>query len=265
MRRILVPTDFSAVANNAVRYAIEFSKHSPAEFFFFHAGKSSVEELQEKITALTGHTSANSPHKMHFMAVDIDFNPQVIHHLVQQNRITLIIMGTHGSELSPMPIFGNTTTDIIEHSSIPLIAVPELYLFSEIATIAYSADLVGFEYELEVVVSFARSVNAAVDVFHITPVFPALLNHDKVNVSGIIEEVKQKKAFPYIQYHLDEMEKDNEIHKGIHEHLDEHPASLLALFHSSREWIDQILDPGIVVKEISHIRIPTIVFPKKLL
>ncbi len=37
MKTILVPTDYSEVANNASRYAIELSKHLGAKLILFHA------------------------------------------------------------------------------------------------------------------------------------------------------------------------------------------------------------------------------------
>ena len=60
MRKILIPTDFSDNAMNAIKYATELFKHGPTEIYLLHAFSDSVyedkarladavfEELQEK-------------------------------------------------------------------------------------------------------------------------------------------------------------------------------------------------------------------------
>lgn len=263
MRRILIPVDFSPLSDKAIEYARAFTKHSEAEFFFFHAGKASEKELRRKAENLALILPDSKYHKAHFITSDIEFTPAIVKNLVIENRITLVIMGTQGEHGFGTGMFNSNTASVMDACGVPVIAVPANYLVKEISRISYAADLLNFEKELETVVEFARSVNGSVDVFHVSPVFPDFHDTEKINAHRIVEQVKDHTAFPYIKYHLEEMEKDNQVAKGIYEHINEHPADLLVLFHAGKPWLDKIFDSGTAAQEISNIRIPVIIFPKK--
>jgi len=263
-KKILVPTDFSETANNAVRYALAMNKNSDANFLFFHAGKTNTTELQKKISRLQNGDKP-APEKINYIAADLDFNLKLVTELVKEHNIDLIIMGTRG-ESTPFPakIFGRNTAAIIEYVEVPVIAVPSDYIYKGISRIAYASDLIKLKQELETVVALAKSMNASVDVFHVTPVFPDIWEKPKKNVDPVIDEVKKEQSFPYIKYHVEETERDNQVKKGIDNYIEEHPVDLLVIFHISRSWIDRIITPSSTVKEISHIKIPILVFPKKI-
>jgi nucleotide-binding universal stress UspA family protein len=263
MKKMLVPTDFSAVADNAVQYAIALGSHLDVQYIFFHAGKTSTSGLQDKINRL--HNDPRFGEKqISYIAADVDFSVEKVKELIQKHQTDLIVMGTHG-EHSPFPpkIFGSNTAAILEDAGVPVIAVPPEYVYKGVSRLAYAADLIKFKKELVEVVSFAKSVNASVNVFHVTPVFPDIYS-DKVNVPEIIETVKKECAFPYITFHTEETEHDNQIKKGIRNYLEEHDTDLLVLFHISRSWLDKIIAPSEAIKEIAHIKVPLMIFPKKV-
>jgi nucleotide-binding universal stress UspA family protein len=258
MKKILIPTDFSPIADRAVQYAFGLSKHHEGEYLFFHAGKASTEELQKKITHLDAYTVLKE-RQAHFICSDVDFSAKLMQELINEHEIDLVVMGTHGGKtpIAPM-VFGSNTTALVESTSVPVIAVPAEYSFKGISKIAYASDLAKMKMELRAVVAFARSMNASVNIFHVVPVFPDLGAED-TDVETIVESVKKEQNFPYITY-----QRDNQLASGIENYLAEHPSDLLVVFHLNRSWFDKILDPGASVREIVSISIPIMVFPKKV-
>jgi nucleotide-binding universal stress UspA family protein len=263
MQKILVPTDFSSVADNAVQYAIALSKKHGGEFIFFHAGSENISKLQEHIKFAAGDPGFDLSGAK-YISADVDFTVDAVKELVATHRVSMVVMGTHGTH-TPFPpkIFGSHTAAIMEEIGIPVIAVPADYIFNSVTHIAYAADLVNLRKELSTVVRFAKIYNASVNVFHVTPVYPDLYDLEKMDVNEVIEGVKTKENFPYITYHVEETEKDNQVVKGINSFIDEHFTDLLVLFHTSRSWIDKIISPSAATKEVSQIRVPVLIFPKE--
>jgi nucleotide-binding universal stress UspA family protein len=263
-QKILIPTDLSAVADSAVHYAIALCRNTNAQLLFFHAGKNSTEQLREHIAKLDVSSDLKS-HEIKYIASDLVFNVDKIKTLVREHDISMVVMGTHG-ENTPLPskIFGRNTTALIEDVGIPVIAVPANYVYKGISRIAYAADLIKLKEELEEVVTFAKHLNASVDVFHVTPVFPDIFDTEKKDVDPIIEQVKEASDFQFIKYHVEETERDNQIKKGIDNYMEEHPVDLLVLFHITRGWIDKIITPSSAIKQIAQIKVPILVFPKKV-
>jgi nucleotide-binding universal stress UspA family protein len=265
MQKILVPTDFSSVADNAVQYAVTLSKKHGGEFIFFHAGPENTGKLQDHIKFATGDLEPDIS-SAKYISADVDFTVDAVKELIATHKVDMVVMGTHGTHIPfPPRIFGSHTAAIMEEIGVPVIAVPADYIFNSITHIAYATDLVNLKKELASVVRFAKVYNASVNMFHVTPVFPDFYDLDKVDVTEIIETVKAKENFPYITYHIVETEKDNQVVKGINNFIDEHFTDLLVLFHTSRSWIDKIISPSASVKEVSQIRVPVMIFPKEII
>jgi nucleotide-binding universal stress UspA family protein len=263
MRRILVPTDYSSVADKAVEFAIGMSRSTTNELIFFHAGKSGTEELRKKITALAG-TDDLATHHARFIVSDLDFDADVVNKLVKEYKIDMVVMGTRGDKTPLTPqVFGSNASAVIDKCEVPVIVVPPNHIYSGISQIAYATDFINFRKELGQVIEFAKTVNAAINVFHVAPVYPDL-GTEKTNALKIVEEAKQKHGFSYITYHLEEMERDNQVVKGMHQFVEEHPSDLLVIFHQDRIWIDKIINPSAAVREVIHVKLPILVFRKKV-
>src|SRR5690606_1473638 len=116
MRKILIPTDFSENALNAIKYATELFKHGPTEIYLLHAFAEEVyddkarladsvfEELKERSTA----SSKISLEKLKQEVVDFSPNPKhnihllsefgqlvdAVNDLVEKENIDVVVMGT---------------------------------------------------------------------------------------------------------------------------------------------------------------------------
>lgn len=265
MKKILVPTDFSAIAGNAARYALELAKVMNSEIVFFHANEHSGSDEYKRLKAEVATISALNPSvKSEFVATDKLFNSMTITDIFRTD-IGLIVMGTSGEHAAfSKKIFGTNTSQIIENMNCPVIAVPDGYAYSDIKNIAYASDLNRLEEEIILVIDFARRFNADVQVFHVSPVFPDLGDVEKIDAQSKIEALKQQHGYPAMSYSVEKTTNDNQINKGIVKFLSHHAADLLILFHNNREGIDKFFSSSTAEKAITHIKTPLLIFPKSI-
>ncbi|MDX2001752.1 MAG: universal stress protein [Chitinophagales bacterium] len=112
LKKILVPTDFSPHSLNALHYAAAMAKYSDAEVVLLHV----IEHYQEN-TAINHIIDVNAAIKKEInkklMEIKNDNTDlwgipinirlengkihKIIHHIIEQEGVDLIVMGTHGS------------------------------------------------------------------------------------------------------------------------------------------------------------------------
>ena len=154
MKNILLPTDFSQNAINAIIYALEFFANSETNFFVINIQKTSGYTTSELMTSSSSSSvykgllddnklalkklinslkSKYNSERFTFKALlDFDVFTDAIQQAVLSNEIDLIIMGTNGATGAKEVIFGSNTLKVIRQVDCPLITVPEGFRFQKI-------------------------------------------------------------------------------------------------------------------------------------
>ncbi|MNK45503.1 Universal stress protein [compost metagenome] len=140
MKRILVPTDFSEHAEDALRVAAQIAKKNNSELILLHM----LELPQQSNDAIMGGTSI--PETMLFMkkanetldevasrdylegipVTEIVKMDKPIHGITQISKdydIDLIIMGSHGSSGVEELLIGSNTEKVVRNSEIPVLVI----------------------------------------------------------------------------------------------------------------------------------------------
>lgn len=147
MKNILLPTDFSETARNALEYALNFFEGELCTFYFlsiYSTGKfttgdlwqASGEEtlyetmlLNKKITLdvlIDQLEQKFSDTKFKFKAIaDYDDFTKAINQVVEINKIEFIVMGTQGVKNVKERIFGSHTQRVIREVDCPILVVPK--------------------------------------------------------------------------------------------------------------------------------------------
>jgi nucleotide-binding universal stress UspA family protein len=122
-KTIIVPHDFTSVADNALAHAINTAKATGAEIYLLHvvAKEKSSSEAQEKLQAV-----------IDALKTDIAITPVVrvgnifddIGDYASEAKADLIFMGTHGAH-GWQHITGSHALKVITHSTVPFIVVQE--------------------------------------------------------------------------------------------------------------------------------------------
>ncbi|MCJ7465611.1 MAG: universal stress protein [Maribacter sp.] len=191
MQRILIPTDFSDNAWNALKYGLELFKKTRCTFFLLHVNpippysgagtavreasenyrESLLKDSSKNLQKLIGQIEKlpfNTKHTYETIAVH-DYFLDTIKRESTEKKIDLIIMGTKGASGLKKATIGSNTGDAITKIKCPLLAVPGEAVYSNLKEIAFPTDY-HINYDLRVLntlISMAVLHNATVRVLHL--------------------------------------------------------------------------------------------------
>lgn len=192
MQQLLIPTDFSKNAWNALKYALQLFENTTCTFHIVHvnplppysgAGSSiraasdnfqdavlkesreSLEQLIKEIKKLPFKTD----HTFIPLAVH-DYFIAVVKREAERRKIDLIIMGTKGASGLKKVTLGSNTGEVITKIKCPLIAVPEDSQYSQIKEIAFPTDYhIGYDVKvLDTLIQMAIMNDSLIRILHIS-------------------------------------------------------------------------------------------------
>ena len=192
MHTVLVPTDFSNNAFNALKYACQVFKYEICKIFILHAytvdahGKDTLDE--DHFETLKETTMINSERKLKNVLAEIKEyspNPQHNYHIVSglgtladvtnfwvdKENIDIVVMGTRGETNDRTLTFGSNTLEIMKHEHCPVLAIPESYEYRAPREVLFPTDFgVTFKRrELKLLGNITTSFRSTVTFLYIDP------------------------------------------------------------------------------------------------
>lgn len=158
MRTILVPTDFSAIATNALHYAIEMANTIKANLMLLHVYQVPVSYTDAPIVMVSvdelRHAAEKRMEQLKEMVRKIVRPEQKIYTETRLGNITdelesicekikpfAVVMGTKGASAFERVVFGSNTLSAIRHLHVPVICVPPGKTFGKgIKKIGFACD-----------------------------------------------------------------------------------------------------------------------------
>jgi nucleotide-binding universal stress UspA family protein len=162
MKTILVPTDFSATAKNAARYAIELAKQTKAEkiilYNVFQTGFNVIADPMipalgaldlEAIKEGSIEALANFKKELSDLAGDKISLETVsefalltdgIIELSKAEKVDLIVMGITGGGALQENLFGSNTINVAKNTTVPVLIVPQKATFTKFEKILLACD-----------------------------------------------------------------------------------------------------------------------------
>lgn len=284
MKTILVPTDFSDNAFKAMQYAIRFANKTGSRPVFFRATDTIVpetapvhlyhelvnsdieentEELRRQVEqayAAIGITPVSESY-----GIDVEYGAfkKMIHVAIEKHKADMIIMGTQGASGLKKVFFGSNTANLFTEVDIPVLAVPaNAPLTEDITKIGYASDLTDFGDELAAIIAFAKPLGATIDLFHVYPVYPQLVDISKFDKEKTLNLLTAKFDYNKLHISLIQTEYDNDIVTGIEQYVEKEKPSLLVMFTHERSWFDKIFNPSISQSVAFGTKTPLLVFKK---
>jgi nucleotide-binding universal stress UspA family protein len=202
MRTILVPTDYSEAARNAVHYAADLAKVMGGKLLLFHAyhvpmrlaaGGGAVpasgEELEaEEARKLRNYTEAVKslyPGITIGHSIRAGFAVEEINDYASGSDIDLVVMGT-GAESEHNDIFGSLTTSVIKDTKGPVMVVPQDATFKPKPRVALAYDFSGISnpYMLDMLGSIVKSFGSELMIVDVLK-----SEEEKVKMDGSLERL----------------------------------------------------------------------------
>ena len=280
MRKILLPTDFSDNAWNAIVYALSLFKNDKCIFYILHTYTPAYYRLDYMLggpsfsaipdigvaIALEGLEKTLSdinkqyPNKKHQFKTVSAFNilTDEIKELTKKENIDLIVMGTQGATGAKELFLGTHTIHVIRKSNIPVLVIPNKYKFQEIKSILFPTDYVN-----------AIKINEVKLLLDIVQLQKAKLKI--LNVKDVYEFVPEQKANKkLLDSHFENIEHTFSQIKGklmpdaIHEYIETHTIGLLAMMNHKHTFLERLIIKSNIDSIVYHTIIPFLVMPSHI-
>ncbi|MCB0631709.1 MAG: universal stress protein [Saprospiraceae bacterium] len=264
MKKILVPTDFSDNAYNALKFAVAFANEFGSQITLIHTFKLysstgmfiSVESYMEEdahveLAEMIKNTrpkltnGATIKHKLYRG----DAAP-VIGAVAEKEGYDLIIMGTQGASGLKEVFSGSTTNGVVKACKVPLLMIPEHYSFKLPGRIVFAIDQdhISNDRVVAPLVTIAKTFGAKIEVFH---------QDAGSKDAGIKAEIRQFLDPVEASYHfrLD----GQHITASIDDFVEETKSDLLCMIRRERSFLEKIFHQSVTTMEVFHSKIPLLV------
>lgn len=271
MKSILVATDFSSPATNAVEYAGHLARVTGAKLILFNvyqlsiharnslASTSSLDKLRvkndQKLLEMTKELVER-------FQIQVDWaleNGETVESLskqVAEHPVDLVVMGIE-SNLTEYKLFGNTTTAVIQLMEFPLLVVPNDIEFKQLNKVTYACDPVYLKdgCQLSLLKQFVRDFNADLEILHVVTGDPELVDKDQLEfiMDEILTDVDH--TFNYIN--------NLRVGDGISAGLVESPSDLLVMIPHKLKFFESIFKGSNTSRMTVQTRVPLLVIPNE--
>ncbi len=275
MKRILVPTDFSDNARNALAYAREFAKTLSAEVILFHAYhipyvhaempagmyQSAIDEAQEEtqkqLQTLAESELETSGHKAvpYEIQSRLGFAVESILSFADEAEADMILMGTQGSNGLADVILGSITSSVIERASLPVMAIPDSCAFKPMENWLFATNYDAGDLEpLKQLATISKAFEANIRVVHINTSNNEVEQQQTASFKHLIQ---QEVDFDAISFEV--MDADD-VAGGIDAYTKTHQVDGLALVKRKRNLLASLFHTSITKKLSFHSHVPLLVF-----
>lgn len=246
MKNIVVPTDFSTNARNALNYAVNVAnKMDECTIHLIHifvtrsetglmasinaVMKKHVEEEFSKIKAVIQPALFNGT-SLRIGAYE-GYPIDTITEYAETIKADYVIMGTQGATGLKGIFMGSNTTGVIKQCTRPIIAIPSDYKYQTIKEVALAIDSgkVSQDEVLQPMIKLAELFRAKVDVIHVERT-KALATID-AGVDIYLSDLQHQ--FHYVE--------NRDINKGINVFLQEQESDLLCMIHRERNFLSRLI------------------------
>ncbi|MDC8003777.1 universal stress protein [Aureisphaera galaxeae] len=279
MKNILIPTDFSNNAYNALLYATQLFGKEPCKFYLLHSFESEVSRLtsrvdigksEEVIDELFASAETKLTELKHSITMDAEGKghefetiasskrlPKEVNYLIKGMDIDFVIMGTKGQTGAKEVLLGSNTVRIIKKiKGAPLMVIPEHMDYRPLKHIAFAT---GFKFpytekELAPLLQLVALDEGALQILHV-------MMEDKL-------ELDQKEHLSKLRHQLDSVTHDVYwLRRGfsktevITDHVYDNNIDVLVMIYYKHGFLKSLFRESIVKKVGLHPSIPFFMIP----
>lgn len=277
MKKIILPTDFSYNAYNAISYAMNLLKDEEATFYLMNTYTPAIyqteyllhspgqiglgdiyqsesinqlEELQKKL-------QKEFKNPKHTIITHSAFNILVdeVASMVANENADMIIMGTQGATGAKEIFLGTHTVHVIKKATCPVIAIPADFEFETPKEILFPTDF-EVEYSEEqftALLDLAELHKSRIQVIHISSGYDLteFQEQNKAKLEQLLEKT------PNLFHDLP----SQEIITGINNFQLKNKMNMLAMIQNKHTFLESLFIEPVIKKIGFHVSIPFMVIP----
>lgn len=279
MKKILVPTDFSANAMKAATYAAEMARRSGAALYLLHVVDSVVDggaglfpfskKLEEKIMKvkrgelnnLVEIISTTYPDVVIRTELGMGHAGDAVLKTAQELGADMIVMGTRGASGLKEFFLGSITGAIIGRAAIPVLAVPfEYILDSPGAIVLASSHFDENRQQLGIIAELAQLFKANVHAV----VFEEMDTGNPTH-AGNHRQLEQylgflRQTYPAVSF-TGEILQGSSFEKTMDAYEQKTGAGMVAMITYPKSFMEKLLRKGATKKMAFHSHIPLLAIP----
>ncbi|WP_422079527.1 universal stress protein [Ulvibacterium sp.] len=277
MKRIILPTDFSDNAYNAIQYALKLFKEKECTFYLLHTYTPAIyhseymlhspgqiglgdlyqtdtmvqlEELRDRI-----HREFKNPKHTFFLHSAFNTLVDEISDTIENEKADLVIMGTQGATGAKEILIGTNSVHVIKKATCPVILVPSSFEYEKPKEILFPTDYeVDYQQEhLQELVDIAREHMSRIEVLHVSQgldLNEEQLTHKK-KLNAILTDVA----------HLFHDLPQQQIITAINNFQLKMRKNLLVMIQNKHTFLERLFIEPIIKKIGFHVTIPFMVIP----
>ncbi|MBC3541151.1 universal stress protein [Rufibacter sediminis] len=273
MKTILVPTDFSSIAANAVQYAASLVRQKGGRLLLVHTVDFStavspegvplipfdaqlIEDAEEALQLMAQNLRAE-----HGFAFEVEtfclYGPLIplLNEQVKTQAVDLVVMGTHGESNLLDKLMGTNASSYIKEALCPVLVIPANVPFAPVRHIAYASD---FENEetvyLKQLFQLASFLGSEVNIINIK----SEKQLDLVSDNQVLKSIH--KHFPNNKYTIAQFQNDDII-AGLKGFVRENQMEVLAVSIQDRDWLEELFHHSITKKLALQAFVPLLALP----
>ncbi len=277
MKRVLLPTDYSKNADNAIKYALDFfgGKIYPAkvEFLIIHSRPLASPTVQPLTSYVLGNefygdledaekqlkTICEKYHKYNpkaaIRSLLLTGAPSVaINEIAKEEAIDLIVMGTQGKGKIEKMIMGETAYQVAQGAPCPVLVVPENMTANPIHKIVFATDFRNLEKKkmLNPLKDILIAYQAELMTLHIYPEKETEFS-EKDAMNNRLQKFFKTSKYKHFFFEY------NRPAEGIAEFVNGYRADLLALVGKERSFFANLFHKSVTKQLLDHTAIPILI------
>ncbi len=277
MKRIILPTDFSDNAYNAICYAINLFKQEECTFYLLHTYTPAIYQAEyvlhspgqiglgdiyqenslTQLKELKKKLIAEHNNKKHTFMAHSAFNTLVdeIVETTMNENADMVIMGTQGATGAKEILIGTNTVHVIKKARCPVIAIPPNFKYETPKEILFPTDL-GIDYQeeqLEALEFLAKQHISRIDVLHISTGYDLSEEQlkNKAKLDGIFGRIA----------HLFHEMPNQEVITAINNFQQKNKVNFLVMIQNRHTFFERLFLEPVIKKLGFHVTIPFMVIP----
>ncbi len=280
MKRILLPTDFSENAFNAIRYALKLYEQEKCTFYLLNTYTPSAyftgTTLPNSFSALQLEEIASNNSKkgldetearineefsnpQHIFVKLSSFNLLVseIISLVRDHDIDLIVMGTKGATGAQEVFIGTQTMYTIKKAKCPVIAVPETFQYETPKEMLFVTD---FKFDrdhryLHELKELSEQHIARINILNVY--YHEALTDEQTETRDFLDSYFAKTA------HVFHTTEGVEVAEAVAEFQIKHKINFLVMIHNKHTFFENLLFKPVINQIAFHTNVPFLVIPSE--
>lgn len=277
MNKILVPTDFSEQAENALKVAVKIAKEHNSEIYLLHMlelpldlinpadNETTSNDLPESIFFMKlAHQKFNSIMKKDYLKgvtihETVEFHEAFagIMDISKKHGCDLIVMGSNGSQGAKEMFIGSNTEKVVRNSNIPVLVIKEEFSDFTINKVLYATNLSTETAQSFIdAKEFADKLKASIEVVYIN-------TSKKFKTS---DEIDKKREIFYDQIGFTEDEvpftvrHEHNTEDGIVNYAKQKEFDIICIGTHGRKGVSRFFNGSLSEDLVNHAKIPVVAF-----